>query len=934
MSDCRNKGLRGPGAKQRSMKLASTTEALRRSEARYRSLVSATTLLVWITDANGHVAEDLPTLQDFTGLTSAEIAGTGWLSAIHPDDRARTAAAWTTAVAQGTLYETEYRVRRHDGQYRDMEVRGVPVRNEDGTVREWVGTCTDITHRKHCHEVLRLQTTALQAAANSIVISQRNGRIVWANSAFTQLTGYTLAEVAGENLRILKSGQQNAEFYRRLWETILAGRVWQGEVINRRKDGSLYTEEMTITPVVEDDGSISNFVAIKQDITERKRAEEALWAANENLNQLLEHSPVVLYRLRVDGEDLVPVMVTGNVKRFCGFDVAETLQYSWWIANLHPEDRDRAIASERTVVESGESRCEYRLRHKDGSYRWVEDNERLVRGTQGQPSEVVGVWTDITERKRVEEALLHSAEKYRDLFENASYGIFRSTPDGQLLDVNPAFVKMLGYDSKPDLLRMNLCSDIYRSPQRRAEILKQHETDGRQILAEAEFRRKDGQVLKVRMNGREVRNAAGELQCYEVMAEDVTQQRNLEEQLRQVQKMEAVGQLSGGVAHDFNNLLNVIMGYTQLALDHTLPHDQRHRQLEQVLAASERATSLTRQLLAFSRKQVLEPRLITLDSAIDEAEKMLRRLLGEDIRLVLQHSTRRDMVKVDPGQMLQVIINLAVNARDAMPGGGTLSIETSVTELDEFYCRSHSELAPGRYVMLAVSDTGCGMDPHIKSRIFEPFYTTKPKGKGTGLGLSTVYGIVKQSGGHIAVYSELGKGTSFKIYFPTVQNAATATPPMMRAESYRGGNETVLVVEDDRALREFALEQLKSLGYEVLAASHGEEALAITQRQSIDLLLTDVVMPGMNGRQLAERIALLQPAVRTLYVSGYTENAITHDGVLDPGIAFLGKPYKAADLACRVRELLDDRERKPVASVLAASGNAGQAAPGSDQTVA
>jgi PAS domain S-box-containing protein len=777
-------------------------QALRQSEARYRSLASATTLLIWITDAKGHVVEDLPTLQDFIGMTPAEIAGTGWLSSVHPDDRAHAVAAWSAAVEQGTLFETEYRMRRHDGQYRDMAVRGVPVRNEDGTVREWVGTCRDITNRKQSREILRLQTTALQAAANSIVITHRDGRILWANSAFTRLTGYTLPEVAGESPRILRSGQQTTDFYRRLWETILAGRVWQGEVINRRKDGSLYTEEMTITPVVGDDGSIHNFIAIKQDITDRKRAEEDL---------------------------------------------------------------------------------------------------------------------------------RHSAEKYRDLFEYASYGVFRSTPDGQFLDVNPALVEMLGYESKADLLKVNLGADVYLSPQPRAEILKRPPTEGRRV-AETEFRRKDGRVLKVRLSGREVRNHEGELQCYEVIAEDVTQQRNLEEQLRQVQKMEAVGQLSGGIAHDFNNLLNVIMGYTQLALEQTPQDDRRHRQLEQVLAASERATALTRQLLAFSRKQVLEPRLITLDSAIDEAEKMLRRLIGEDIRLILRHSKCRDAVRVDPGQMLQVIINLAVNARDAMLGGGTLSIETSVTEFDEFYCRSHSELTPGRYVMLAVSDTGCGMDPHIKSRIFEPFFTTKPKGKGTGLGLSTVYGIVKQSGGHIAVYSELGKGTSFKIYFPSVQSMAASASPVTRVETYRGGSETVLVVEDDTALREFAYEQLTSLGYRVLSAGHGEEALTIAQAESIDLLLTDVVMPGMNGRQLAERIALLQPPVQVLYVSGYTENAITHDGVLDPGIAFLGKPYKAADLARRVRELLDDRQKKPIASVLASSNNA--SAPGTDETVA
>ena len=906
------------------------SEALRSSERRFRSLATATTQIVWSTNAAGEVVGDVPSLRKFTGMSIAAVQGAGWIESLHPEDRARTTAVWANAVKHRILYETEYRMRRHDGEYRWMAVRGAPVLDDAGALREWVGTCTDITDHKIAEQELRLHAAAIENAANAILITDRQGTIVWVNEAFTKLSGYATEEVLGENPRLLQSGELGQSHYKQMWETILAGQTWKGDFVNRRKDGTLFYDETTITPVRSESGTITHFVGIKTDVTERKRAEEALWAANENLNQLLEHSPAVLYRLKVDGEDLVPLMVSGNVTRFCGFAVAETLQYSWWIEHLHPEDRDRAIASERATLDLEENRYEYRLRHKDGSYRWVEDNERLVRGTRGQPSEIVGVWTDITERKRAEEALLHSAEKYRDLFENASYGIYRSMPDGQILDANPALVEMLGYASKEDLLKMNLGTEIYAGPQRRAEFLKRHHADGSRVVAEEEFRCKGGQVIKVRLNGREVRNAAGEFQCYETIAEDVTAQRNLEEQLRHIQKMEAVGQLSGGVAHDFNNLLNVIMGYTQLALEQTAPDDKRHRQLGQVLTASERATSLTRQLLAFSRKQVLEPRLITLNSAMDEAEQMLRRLIGEDIRLVLRPTTHPDRVKVDPGQMSQVIINLAVNARDAMLGGGTLSIETDVSELDEFYCSLHSELTPGRYAMLAVSDTGCGMDPEVKSRIFEPFFTTKPKGKGTGLGLATVYGIVKQSGGHIAVYSELGKGTSFKIYFPSVQGVAAVPSHVARVATCQGGNETVLVVEDDEALREFASEQLSRLGYQVLSAGRGDEALSIVQREPIDLLLTDVVMPGMNGRQLAERIALLQPAVRTLYVSGYTENAITHDGVLDPGIAFLGKPYQAADLARRVRKLLDDRQKRPAASVIPASVSAGQSASGTD----
>jgi PAS domain S-box-containing protein len=525
-----------------------------------------------------------------------------------------------------------------------------------------------------------------------------------------------------------------------------------------------------------------------------------------------------------------------------------------------------------------------------------------------------------------QEGLRRSEINFRSLVTHAPYGVCRCDSAGILLDVNPALVAMLGYASGADLVGRNL-ANLYSDSQQWFSL-----ADYLRLLEKfqglpADWLRNDRTVVSVRLSGRAFRDERNTI-FFELFAEDITERRALEQQLRQAQKMEAVGRLAGGIAHDFNNLLMVISGYSEFLLERVGSDPEVRAHAQEIANAAGRATSLTRQLLAFSRKQMLAPKIVDLNSVVTENVKMLTRLIGEDIDLVMVPGTDIGAVKADPGQIEQVIMNLAVNARDAMPHGGKLTIETANVMLDANYARFHAPVKPGDYVMLAISDTGVGMDADTQAHIFEPFYTTKGL-KGTGLGLSTVYGIVKQSEGYIWLYSEAGKGTSFKIYLPrfSATGEALATQPALAAEADQPspGHETILLVEDEENLRRLARQYLENQGYNVIDAPDGSTAIQISQAHKgpIHLLLTDVIMPGMNGRELANKVSPTRPEMRVLYMSGYTENHIGHNGTLDEGITLLQKPFTLPALKAKVREMLDT----PLPQEIQMSARLAQSAP-------
>jgi len=621
--------------------------------------------------------------------------------------------------------------------------------------------------------------------------------------------------------------------------------------------------------------------------------------AQEALRTVVMNAPVVLFAMDRDG---IFTLSEGRGLAALGLRPGQVVGRSVWEvyrefpAVLGPIRRAFTGEALTSVSEIGETVFETRL--------------SPILDADGRVCGVTGVATDITERKQSEAALRESEELYHSTFEQAAVGMAHVAPNGILLRANQRLCEILGYSST-ELLARSLTDLLH--PEDAADPAVRRVLAGEAPGSACEVRhlRQDGSPVWVNLNVSLLRDGEGTARHFLHAIQDITDRRTLEQQFRQAQKMEAVGRLAGGIAHDFNNMLAVINGYTELLL--LDPDSPGREDLVEIHQAGLRAAALTRQLLAFSRRQMLQMQVLDLTTVVRGVETMLRRLIGEDVELVTVSSGSHFLVKADPGQMEQVIVNLAVNARNAMPQGGKLTIETKRVRLDESYAERHSGVVPGRYVMLVVSDTGCGMDAETQARIFEPFFTTRDPGKGTGLGLATVYAIVQQSGGHIWVYSEPGHGTTFKVYLPQVEAPEEQAMEPASSPAPASGSETVLVVEDEPGVRALVRRMLERSGYYVLEAEQPDEVAPLCQKHAgrIDLLLTDVVMPGASGRELAERVSALHPEIGVLYMSGYTDDAIVRHGVLAADMPFIEKPFTADNLARKVREVLESRAPLP-----------------------
>jgi two-component system cell cycle sensor histidine kinase/response regulator CckA len=790
---------------------------------------------------------------------------------------------------------------------------------EQSVGRVW--SFRDVTEHKRAEEALRTEKQRFQSLSENapfgMTMIDQEGHFKYINPRFIELFGYDLKDVSNGKEWFRKAYPDPTYRHHVIstWikdlESLKPGEKRSRTFAATCKDG---TEKIiNFIPVQLETGE--NLMAC-EDITDRRRAEEALRESEERYRTILENIEDGYYETDLPGN---LTFFNDSLCRMLGYSKDEMMgmgnkQYT------DQENRNKLFAAFNKVYRTRKpaKAFDWQVFTKDRKTLFGEVSVSLIKDSKGEPIGFRGIARDITERKQAEEALRTEKQRFETLLENAPFGVIMIDKRGIFKYVNSKFIELFGYGLNDIPNGKEWFRKAYPDPDYRHQVIETwiHDSNitqpGENVPRIFTATCKDGMKKIIRFITVQLGTGEHLMSCEDITLIQRAEEEKaaLSEQLRQSQKMEAIGRLAGGVAHDFNNLLTVIRGYSQLSLLELKADDKLRENIEEVQRATQRATDLTRQLLAFGRRQIMEMKVLDLNALLKDLDKMLHRVIGEDIKLTYLLSDEIGKIRVDPGQMEQVILNLAVNARDAMPSGGKLTIETSNAELDEAYAHTHIGSKPGRYVMLSVSDTGVGMTPEIRERAFDPFFTTKEKGKGTGLGLSTCYGIVKQSGGNIWAYSEPGRGTTFKIYFPKVDESLKEAKEEDKAAEILKGTETILAVEDEIEVRKLVAEILKGRGYRVIEASDGEEAIKVAQKNSgdkIHLLLTDVVMPGMSGRELAEILAPHHPGLKILYMSGYTDNAIVNHGVLEEGVNYIQKPFTLDALARKVREVLDQR---------------------------
>jgi two-component system cell cycle sensor histidine kinase/response regulator CckA len=894
-----------------------------------------------VLDVNHRIRMCNPAFEELFQHRQSDILGAELDVLLTSDEFHGEALRFSERAAAGEVVRANTKRRRRDGSFVDAQITCVPLL-QDGKIFGCYGIYQDITERcaaeRAQQEAEKKLSLLFENAVEGIFQTTVDGRLLSVNPALARMCGYSspaemLATVHDIGKDFYADPQTRLEFQREMEER---GAVQAFEYQLRKKNGALIWISENARVIRDADGKVTAYEGTMEDITERKRSElerqitfeiihgvnvtdnldELLYLIHQSLNKVLyaENCFVALYESAsamfhfpffVDQFDEAPP--PQQVGRSCTAYVYRTGR-----AMLIPQQVFDRLAADGEVELVGTPSPSWLgvplrtpaatigvlvVQHYENEFAYTERDLEFLASVGGQIALAI-------DRKRAEEKIRESEARLRVLVEQLPAVLWTVSKDLCFTSALGAGLTRLGL--KPNQIVGVSLFDYFETPDPAFLPIAAHR---RAIAGEPTTFHVEWKGGSYTCHVEPLRTAEGELQGAICMALDITDRRQLEEQLRQAQKMEAVGRLAGGIAHDFNNLLMVIQGYADLMTERLAEGDPLRRNAEQIQTASQRATSLTRQLLAFSRKQMLAPKVLSVQSVVTEMEKILRRLIGEDVQLETSSVADLGLVKADRSQIEQVILNLAVNARDAMPEGGRLTIETANVDLDESFSHSSVMLSPGPYVMLAVTDNGCGMDVETQAHIFEPFFTTKEKGKGTGLGLATVYGIVKQSGGYVWVYSEPGRGTSFKVYLPRVWDEPTMPGRDRRIEGQRlpQGTETVLLVEDEKGVRELAREYLEMTGYTVIEAENGHTALELAGLHSgpIHLLMTDVVMPGISGRELSERVKAIRPEIRVLFMSGYTDQAVVHHGILETDAVLLQKPFTVAALAAKLRDILN-----------------------------
>ncbi len=774
--------------------------------------------------------------------------------------------------------------------------------------RQFAATFFDITqrmmHEKALEESEYHFRNLIKQAPDAFYLSDLDGNIITVNDLALKQSGYRKAEIKKKTVLELNPHLKRRKKLQSLWKSLELNMPVTIESHHQRKDGTVYPVEITTSRIeLNDESYIMSFV---HDITERKKTQNTLKESEERHKIISSLSSDYIYSVNLKSLNLD--WASGAFKKITGYTADEVNKLpKKWMQVVHPDDIEKSTEFfYKQIKDKKKTSYDMRIIRKDGAVRWIND-KFLATYNGAETVNLYGAVKDITEQKQAEQTLRESEEKYKRLIDQSGDAIYLLYNNNFEL-INKKFQELFGVTRKEvskssfNFMKMVAPKSKALIEERNRKYLEGEKLEPNYLFTALTAKGKEV-LLEANVSYVEYKDGL----ATQGILRDITYRKSMEEQLRQSQKMKAVGQLAGGIAHDFNNLLTVINGYCDLLQLGDLQEEIR-RPISIIKEASDRATALTSQLLAFSRKQVIRPKIINLNEVLKNQIKMLRRLIGEDIEISMNLQDNLDKIKIDSGQIEQIIMNIAINARDAMPGGGKLTIKTQNTHFDKEYVKNHPDTRTGKYISIMIKDIGIGMDAETSARVFEPFFTTKERDKGTGLGLATVYGIVKQNAGFIYVDTELDKGTSIIIYLPAAKGRIQKQQKKpAKGSAYLKGSETILLVEDDDIVRDVTFTTLESYGYSVMAAANGEEALRIYKinKNKIDLVLTDIIMPLMSGKELAEILLKMKPDVKILLFSGYIEDSILDIKALDTDLNFIQKPYTHSELAKKIKEVLD-----------------------------